>query len=149
MINFEADITIERPISEVFKYVAKVKNNPRWNSAVVDVERIAGGKKKTDYEYKMYRVIGKKKVENICRVVEYERNKLLTLKATKGPTPFTYKYSFEKVEDGTHISLEGKVKEEGLPFSSTSFVAVHTFENGMSNNLKTLKEILESEGETA
>jgi len=149
MIKFETDITIQRPISEVFKYVSQIKNNPSWNSAVVDVEYVGGGKNKIDREYLMYRVIGKKKVENLCRVVEYERNKLLTLKATKGPTPFTYKYSFEKVKDGTLVSLEGKVKEDGLPFNASSFVAVHTFENGMSNNLRTLKDILESKESAA
>ena len=144
MIEFEADITINRPISEVFQYVVKVKNNPRWNSAVVDVEYLGGSKKKIDCEYMIHRIIGKKKVENICRMTEYEKNKLMTLKATKGPTPFTYKYSFEKVEEGTLVSLHGKVKEEGLPFNTSSFVAVHTFENGMSNNLRTLKKILEA-----
>ena len=149
MITFEADVTIQRPISEVFKYVSKVKNNPRWNSAVVDVERVSSGRKKTDQEYLMQRIIGKKKVENVCRVVEYERNKSLTLKATTGPTPFTYKYSFEKVKDGTLVTLQGKVKKDGLPFNTSSFVVMHTFENGMSNNLRTLKDILESKESAA
>jgi len=149
MITFETDITIQRPISEVFKYVSKVKNNPRWHSAVVDVERVSGGKSKTDQEYLMQRIIGKKKIENLCRVAEYERNKSLTLQATKGPTPFTYKYSFEKVKGGTLVTLHGKVNEEGLPFNTSSFVVMHALENGMSNNLRTLKEILESKESAA
>ena len=144
MIEFEADITINRPISEVFQYVAEVRNNPRWNSAVVEVEYLGGGMKKLDREYKIHRIIGKKKVENHCRVTESERNKLMTLKATKGPTAFTYKYSFEKVKEGTLVTLHGKVDEEGLPFNASSFVAVHTFENGMNHNLRMLKEILET-----
>lgn len=144
MIDFETDIVIHRPIAEVFEYVSNASNNPRWNSAVTNVEPITDCEQPIDCEYRMHRIIGRKKVENLYRVLEYEKNKVLKVKTTKGPTPFTYKYSFEPIGNGTHLKLEGKVKEKGLPFKAPSFVAAHAIESGASKNLRTLKQILES-----
>ena len=39
MITFETATSIDRPIGEVFAYVADPLNLPRWNSAVQAVRR--------------------------------------------------------------------------------------------------------------
>ncbi len=144
MIKFEISILIHCPIADVFDYVSDTENDPRWNSAVVDVERIDDSDEELSCKYKMQRVIGKKKVENIYRVTEYQKNELLTIKTLTGPTPFTYRYSFEPVGKSTRILLNGKVKDDGLPFKAHAFLASHMIKLGATNNLQTLKSILES-----
>ncbi|MFW9850975.1 MAG: SRPBCC family protein [Candidatus Thorarchaeota archaeon] len=144
MIKFEINVLIDRPITDVFDYVSNTENEPHWNSEVVDVERIGTCEDELNCKYKMKRVIGKKRVENIYRVTEYKENKLLTIKTLTGPTPFTYRYSFEPIGRSTRISLKGKVKDEGLPFEARTFLASHMIKLGVTNNFHTLKSILES-----
>jgi uncharacterized membrane protein len=144
MIKIETDVLIDCPISDVFDYVSDAENNPLWNSAVEEVERISDCGAELDCKYRMKRVIGKERVENIYRVIEYQKNNLLTIKTLSGPTPFTYRYSFETVGKSTRIQLSGKVKETGLPFEASSFFASHMIEQGINRNLRTLKSILES-----
>jgi uncharacterized membrane protein len=144
MIKFETDILIHRSIADVFDYVSDTQNEPRWNSEVVGVERIDDCDDELNCRYRMQRVIGKKKIENLYRVTEYQKNKILTIKTVTGPTPFTYRYSFETIGKSTRISLDGKIKDEGLPFNARSFFASHMIQLGFSNNLQKLKSILES-----
>ncbi|MHA2424216.1 MAG: SRPBCC family protein [Candidatus Thorarchaeota archaeon] len=144
MIKFEIDILIHRPIADVFDYVSDTENDPRWNSAVVGVEQVDDCDDELNCKYKIQRVIGKKRIENLYRVIEYEKNKLLTIKTLTGPTPFTYRYSFESIGKSTKILLDGKVKDEGLPFEARSFLASHMIKLGVANNFQKLKTILES-----
>jgi len=144
MIKFETDILIHRSIADVFDYVSDTQNEPRWNSEVVDVELIDDGDNELNCRYRMQRVIGRKKIENLCRVTEYQKNKFLTIKTMAGPTPFTYRYSFEPIGKSTRISLDGKIKDEGLPFNAQPFFASHMIKLGVSNNFQKLKSILES-----
>ncbi len=144
MIKFEIGILIHRPITAVFDYVSDTGNDPRWNSAVVGVEQIDDCDNKLNCRYRMRRVIGKKRVENIYRVTEYQENKLLTIKTLTGPTPFTYRYSFEPIGKNTKISLSGKVKDDSLPFKARAFLAAHMIKLGAINNFQKLKSILES-----
>jgi uncharacterized membrane protein len=144
MINFEISILIHCPITDVFDYVSDTEHDPRWNSAVVGVERIDDCDDKLNCRYKIRRVIGKKRVENIYRVTEYQENKLLTIKTLTGPTPFTYRYSFEPIDKSTRILLNGKVKDGSLPFKARAFLAAHIVKLGAINNFQKLKSILES-----
>ncbi|MFW9848266.1 MAG: SRPBCC family protein [Candidatus Thorarchaeota archaeon] len=143
MIKFETNIVINRSISDVFDYVTNAGNNPQWNSAVVKIEKEKECKNELNCEYRMERIIARKRVENRYRVTEYERNKTLTIKTLSGPTPFTYRYSFEPVGKSTLLQLNGKVKEDGLPFKAESFVAAHAIKSGVNSNLRMLKRILE------
>ncbi|MFW9918034.1 MAG: SRPBCC family protein [Candidatus Thorarchaeota archaeon] len=144
MINFEISILINCPITDVFEYVSDTENDPRWNSEVVGVERIDDCDDELSCKYRIQRVIGKKRVENIYRVTEYTKNKILTIKTLTGPTPFTYRYSFEPIGTSTRILLNGKVKDDGLPFKAHAFFAAHMIKLGATNNFQTLKSILES-----
>ncbi|MHA1907658.1 MAG: SRPBCC family protein [Candidatus Thorarchaeota archaeon] len=144
MIKFENNILIHRPIADVFDYVSDTENESHWNSAVVSVERLDDCDDELNCRYKIQRVIGKKKVENLYRVTEYQKNKLLTFKTTTGPTPFTYRYSFEQIGKSTRMFLEGNIKDEGLPFEARSFFASHMIKLGVTNNFQKLKSILES-----
>jgi len=144
MITFEIDILIHCSIADVFDYVSDTENDPRWNSAVVGVERMDDCGDELGRKYRIQRVIGKKKVENIYRVTEYQENELLTIKTLTGPTPFTYRYSFEPVGKSTRILLNGKVKDDGLPYKAHAFFASHLIKLGATHNLQKLKSILES-----
>ena len=144
MIKFEISILIHRSIADVFDYVSDTENDPRWNSAVVDVERVDDSDDELNCKYRMQRVIGKKKIENLYRVTEYQKNKLLTIKTLTGPTSFSYKYSFEPIGKSTRIMLNGKVEDDGLPFEAGSFFASHMIKLGVTNNFETLKSILEA-----
>ena len=43
MIDFETGVRIERPLADVYAYVAEPGNFPRWNSALEAVRKTSAG----------------------------------------------------------------------------------------------------------
>jgi hypothetical protein len=113
-LKFNVDIVIEKPIEEVFRFVAKGENGSLWNSAVKDVKKISEGPVNVGTKYRMMRELPSGRVEKTYQVVEYEENKNLSIKIISGPTPFLYRYSFKPAGYATELSLEAEVEKEGL-----------------------------------
>lgn len=143
MITFSTEVEISRPIEEVFNYVSRGENNSYWNSAVRQVEKVDGCENPPKCRYKMTRELPTGKVVNVYEVVEYKPNRVLTIQTVSGPTPFTYKYTFDTVNGKTHIKLDGAIKEDGLPYKLPSFLASRLIKRGVDTNFENLKGILE------
>jgi uncharacterized protein YndB with AHSA1/START domain len=114
MIRFDVSIVIEKPVEEVFRFVAEGENGSRWNSAVKQVKKISEGAIDVGTKYSMICQLPSGTVENTYEVVEYEENKKLSIKIISGPTPFLYRYSFKPSNRGTELSLEAEAEKEGL-----------------------------------
>jgi uncharacterized protein YndB with AHSA1/START domain len=143
MVRFKAEVVIKRPIEDVFAFVARAENAPRWNSAVRQVKKLSEGPIGVGSEYWMSRQLPRGPVENTFQVVEYEPIRKYAIQTTSGPTPFLYRYEFERQGDGTRmvLSAEGELGGAAAWFSPIASAFV---KRGAEANLKTLKDILES-----
>ena len=151
MITFEVSIVIERPVEEVFGFVAEGENGSKWNSAVRSVRKLSEGPVNVGTKYSMIRQLPSGRAENTYEVVEYEENRKLSIKIISGPTPFLYRYSFNSSDKGTELSLKAEAEKKGLievlgakarvapGFMLRSFV-----KRGVEENFQTLKRLLES-----
>jgi hypothetical protein len=64
------------------------------------------------------------------------------IRATAGPTPFLYRYSFSSENDETVLELDGNVELPGAA-AVLPQLARRAVKNGVDDNLATLKRILE------
>ena len=80
MLKFDVNIMIEKPVEEVFRFVAEGENGSKWNSAVKSVRKITEGPVKVGTKYSMLRELPSGSVENTYEVIEYEENKKLSIK---------------------------------------------------------------------
>ena len=80
MITFEVSVVIEKPLEQVFGFVAAGENGPKWNSAVKSVRKISEGPVNVGTKYAMMRQLPSGSAENTYEVVEYEENKKLSIK---------------------------------------------------------------------
>jgi uncharacterized protein YndB with AHSA1/START domain len=151
MLKFDVGIVIEKPVEEVFRFVAKGENGSLWNSAVREVRKISEGPVNVGTKYMMIRQLPNGRVENIYEVVEYEENKKLSIKIISGPTPFLYRYSFKPKGQATELSLEAEAEKEGLvevlgakARIAPEFVLAGFVKRGVEENFQTLKSLLES-----
>jgi uncharacterized protein YndB with AHSA1/START domain len=151
MLKFNIDIMIEKPVEEVFRFVAKGENGSLWNSAVREVKKISEEPVNVGTKYSMIRQLPSGSVENVYEVIEYEENKKLSIKIISGPTPFLYRYSFKPVDHATELSLEAEAEKEGLvevlgtkARIAPEFVLSGFVKRGVEENFQTLKSLLES-----
>jgi uncharacterized protein YndB with AHSA1/START domain len=143
MITFSTDVEISRPVEEVFNYISRGENNSYWNTTVKQVEKVDGCEDPLKCRYKMTRELPDGEVVNIYEVIEYEPNRVLTIRTVSGPDPFTYKYTFDTENGKTHIKLDGEVKGEVLPHKLPSFLASRMIKRDVDTNFENLKGILE------
>ncbi len=142
MIKFEVSIEIHRPVEDVFEFVADGRNAPRWNSAVREVRQISKDPVDVGTQYWMERKLPRGIVENTYEVVEYKPNERLSIKSTSGPTPFLYRYRFERSGMGTRLFLSGEGEVEGLANVLGPLLS-RAVKRGVEDNVHTLKGILE------
>ncbi|MDQ3994809.1 MAG: SRPBCC family protein [Actinomycetota bacterium] len=111
---------------------------PRWNSAVRDVRPVASGRR-----YRMERDLPSGRAENLVEVVSATPPEEVVVRASQGPTPFTYRYRFTDENGGTMISLSAEVDLGGIGGLLGPFAA-RTVRRGVDANFESLKRLLEA-----
>jgi uncharacterized protein YndB with AHSA1/START domain len=142
MIKFATRVNIARPLEEVFAYVSDPLNYPQWNSAVTAVRTTSAAENGVGSTYLMERELPTGRAINQLEVLAAGAPNEFAIRATAGPTPFLYRYSFSSDNDATIVELIAEVE---LPGAAT-FVPQLTrraVKNGVDDNLATLKRILE------
>jgi len=143
---FEITTTIARPPHEVFAYLARIEDAPRWYSAVERVERLDTGPTRRGTRSRFRRQLGGATVDNEVEVSEFEPDQAITLRSISGPTPFVYRYRLQPSNEGTLLQLQGEISGEGLggPFALFKSLAESFFRRGMVANLGSLKRLVEN-----
>ena len=148
MITFETSVRVERPIEEVFAFVANPLLFPRWNSAVQSVHgtsREGGGRGST---YSMQRQLPTGPVENELEVLSREHPTKFDIRTTSGPTPFLYNYRFALDGPGTVVHLDATVELPGAT-AVLGPLAARAVRRGVDANLAALKRALEASARDA
>jgi uncharacterized membrane protein len=139
----ERSITINRPIDDVFAFVADGTKARQWRSAVLDVERIGGDGLKSTYRQGV-KGLGGRRITADYEVYDVEPNRRIAFRTIAGPVRPTGEYRFEAVPEGTAVTFSlgaqlGWLK--GLLMGGS----VQSSMNGEMAALDNLKRILEGE----
>jgi uncharacterized protein YndB with AHSA1/START domain len=142
MITFTTRVRIARPLERVFAYVSDPLNYPHWNSAVAAVRKTTVAGNDVGSTYLMERELPTGRAFNQLEVVANKAPREFAIRATAGPTPFVYRYSFSSDDDETVVELVGEVELPGAA-AFLPQLARRAVKNGVDDNLATLKRILE------
>jgi uncharacterized protein YndB with AHSA1/START domain len=140
-MEFQTSVRIERPVEEVFEYVADPRNFPNWNSAVQAVS-VRSGEGEPGSTYLMERDLPGGRAQNELKIVDREPPTAFTIRTTSGPTPFGYRYRFEHDGGATLVHLAASVELSGIA-GGLGPLASRVVKRGVDANLATLKQILE------
>jgi len=140
-MNWESNITIQRPLEEVFAFITDAKGGSKWHRSnrITPVSEGPIGMGST------FRVTGKFlfwKYDSISEVKEYEPNRLVTYASDTGMYAYTLRYLLEPVEGGTQFTEQGEANPRGM-----LKIAIQLFAGGAKKNsergLNLLKDELE------
>ena len=109
MIKFDNNIIIQRPVADVFRFVANFENIPRWNYYVTSVQQISQGEVGQGTVYHQIR----KDDQQDYQITDYQLNHKLTIRTTAGSTPaFERVLTFEAI-DGVHrLRMSGNLRPD-------------------------------------
>jgi uncharacterized membrane protein len=138
MIEFENRIEIDRPVEEVFRFLADLENLPKWNYFVTRMQKISPGPLAEGAVYHQER---KTDIQEL-RIVELEKDRLLTVETVPPSKPeLRRSMIFEEINGKTRV-IDRWSLESGYP-RLLQQLARRKVKSAVQDNLLKLKELLE------
>ncbi len=109
----EHQVSIARPVADVFAYVADGLNGPRWRPGVLDVALASGSGVGAVYKQGV-RGPGGRRIDADYRVTAFEPNRRLAFEAIAGPVRPTGEYRFEATDGSTRLTFTLQAELGGI-----------------------------------
>jgi uncharacterized protein YndB with AHSA1/START domain len=147
-IKVKHGIQVGKPPATVFAFLSDPNKMPEWQSTnfeVADKKEAAGdGRLKAGTRVHDRRNVLGKQIDGEWEVAQYEKDKKLVLRVTKGPVPWEMTFTLEPLEGGTWLSAEGGGDLGELPMSAAA--AGRSCQGLLEKDLATLADILDTGG---
>ena len=142
MINIDLGTLIDKPVKEVFAFVADPNNMSKWNSAVVSLEQITPGVVGVGTKFKSVGELMGRRIEGEMQVIAYEPDTQCGFQVQAGPMQVNLTLMFKTVGTGTKVSLNAQGNPAGF-FKLAEPVMAGRVKSLMEENLARLKSVLE------
>jgi carbon monoxide dehydrogenase subunit G len=143
LINLDLGTLIDRPVSDVFAFVANPNNMSKWNSAVVSIEQITPGEIGVGTKFKTVGEAMGRRLEGEMQVQTYEPGSQCSFQLNAGPMQMNLTLSLKPVGTGTKLGLLVQGNPAGI-FKLAEGVLSGQIKSLMAANLARLKSVLES-----
>jgi carbon monoxide dehydrogenase subunit G len=142
MINLDLGTLIDKPVKDVFAFVANPNNMSKWNSAVVSLQQITPGDVGVGTKFRSVGEMMGRRIEGEMQVTAYEPDAKCGYQVNAGPMQVNLNLSFKTVGTGTKISLNAQGNPAGV-FKLAEPVMAGRVKAMMEENLARLKSVLE------
>jgi uncharacterized membrane protein len=113
MPSAQHQVSIGRPVGEVFAYVADGLNGPRWRSGVLDVSLVSGSGVGATYKQGV-KGPGGRRIDADYRVTAFEPDRRIAFEAIAGPVRPSGEYRFEAADGGTRLTFSLQAELTGI-----------------------------------
>jgi uncharacterized membrane protein len=145
MINVEESIVINRPIAEVFAFVANFENHPKWETNFQKVKLLTSTPTGEGTTYQCDLKLPGQTATSKFEITEYEVNKKIAFEAeAAGPAKPNGSFRFESVAGGTKITLLPRPEFRGF-FRLLEPLMAGYIRKQNQDHLSKLKSILETQ----
>lgn len=142
-MKFENSIVINKPIEEVFTYLAQLEHLPEWNYAIKRTVNTAPGNIGVGAKYLQERTLPRPTTEELV-VAAYEPSRLLEVSGTFGPFKGMSSYRLVSIDDQkTRLQNEIILDVRGA-MRLLAPVGAMKIKAAVAQNLQVLKHILET-----
>lgn len=140
-MKFDNVVTIDRPLADVFAYLAQFENVPRWNYAISETRKLTSGPVGVGTRYLQFRTLPSPSEEEF-EVIEYEPHRRLAvdgdLALFHGRVTYTLDYS-----DGTTTLTNTMDLRASGPMRFVANLGTRSVQSAVAANLGVLKALLE------
>lgn len=142
MINLDFGSLIDKPVKDVFAFVANPNNMSKWNSAVVSLEQVTPGAVGVGTKYKSVGELLGRRIEGEMQITAYEPDTKCGFQVNAGPMQVKMTMTFKTVGTGTKIGLNAQGDPAGF-FKIAEGMMAGRVKSMMEENLARLKTVLE------
>jgi carbon monoxide dehydrogenase subunit G len=142
VINLDLNTLIDRPVKDVFAFVANPNNMPKWNTAVVNIQQSTPGAVGVGTKFKSTSEALGRRMEGEVQVTAYEPDSKSGFQMNAGPVQVNVTLTFKPVGTGTKLNLNAQGNPGGI-FKLAEGVMAGQIKSMMEANLARLKSTLE------
>jgi Polyketide cyclase / dehydrase and lipid transport len=147
MATFQNTLTIQRPVADVFAFLADFENIPTWNYAIVETRKTSPGPVGVGTTYRQLRSIPDRREEGF-EVTVFEPTTRLEVHGEIGPFTATIRYLLAPVGDGTQLINVVDLESASGVVRLLAPLATSRVKAAVAANLNTLKKTLEASGQS-
>ncbi len=144
-MTVEHEVVIERPLEEVFAYVANPANVPEWQAGVVSTTKMSDEPMATGVRWREVRNFLGRRVQGTLEATEYEHGRLFALRTVSGTAAIHVRHLFEPFDGGTRIRVLAEGNPGRLGRLGGRFVR-RAAERQIRGDFARLKQVLEERG---
>ena len=97
-------ITIARPVSDVFAFLANAENDKQWRGGVIEMTRSSGQGVGATYR-QIVAGPGGRRIDADVEITEFVRDQRIAFRTTKGPVRPTGSYDLQASDGGTMVTF--------------------------------------------
>jgi uncharacterized protein YndB with AHSA1/START domain len=112
--RIEGEIVIERPVEEVFDFVADERNEPRYNPRMLRVEKLSPGPIGTGTRFRAEMTGRRRPVEMTVELTGYERPRRLASTTHLSSMEIRGSLTFDPVPEGTGMRWRWNLEPRGF-----------------------------------
>ncbi len=124
MPHAEHTVTIDRPIAQVFEYVADGSNNPRWRAGVLEINRTSPANELGAEYRQVLAGPGGRRIAGDYRISEWEPPRRLEFTVIAGPARPVGRFDLTEVApDRTQVTFTLALQPRGVMRLMTKMIA--------------------------
>jgi uncharacterized protein YndB with AHSA1/START domain len=140
-MRFVNTVTIDCPPAEVFAYLSRFENVPRWNYAISETRKVTDGPVGVGTRYHQTRTLPRPADETF-EVTEFDPDRRLSIRGDLGPFQGEIDYLLEPAGDSTVLANTMDLRPAG-PLRLLAPLAAPRVRSAVAANLQELKRRLE------
>ncbi len=114
MAHAEGNITIDRPVKEVFDFILDGTNSPLWRPSVVDVQLMPGKPLGVGTVFKQGLKGPGGRIDGDYEIIECKPNELIKFQVIAGPARPAGTYIFKSMDNSTQVTFILDFQPKGL-----------------------------------
>jgi uncharacterized protein YndB with AHSA1/START domain len=141
MPEAQRTVTIQKPVPEVFAFVADHDNDPRWRPGVVEIHKASGDGVGERWDQRVKGPAGRSIPAGI-EITAFEPDRMLAFRAFEGPVRPEGRYELAEQDGATRLTFSLRAELTGLKKLMSPMVQKQM--NAEVGNLDNLKRVLEA-----
>jgi uncharacterized protein YndB with AHSA1/START domain len=143
MLSTRAEVTIDRPIADVYEFMADFRNNPSWCPPELEVRRLDGDGRIQRFENKVKP--GPRVLTNLYEVTRADPPRKLTFRGSNAMAHFHGFYELEEAAGGTRVVTVSNLEWRGRVMRLLTPLMRPMGRSNAAKQVRLLKELLENE----
>jgi carbon monoxide dehydrogenase subunit G len=145
MASFENTVIIQRPVEDVFAFLADFENVPKWNYAIIETRKVSPGPVGVGTAYRQTRSVPRRSEEGF-EVTVFEPARRLEVQGQIGPFKAGTSYLLAPAGSGTRLTNAVELESSGL-LAVVTPLATSRVKHAVAANLDKLRQLLEGAGQ--